>query len=237
MKCFILAAGFGKRMGDLTINTPKPLLKLGNFSLLQISIARAYNWGFKEFIINSHYHANQIEAELKKSKEIQYKISLEKDKILGTAGGIKTAIDGYLQENEKFLIMNPDSLFFPTDTTLLAHKKYSGKALLYLAAKSSTDTFTGLNLKNGKVYFENGNNYYIGLSFLNSSIFKETIFGEYSEITEIFRNLSKNNELDGELFSGKIYDSGEKMKYFDLVKNNPIENDKILLNTLQKLFM
>ena len=37
-KAMILAAGFGKRLHPLTLKTPKPLLKIGNETLLSNTI-------------------------------------------------------------------------------------------------------------------------------------------------------------------------------------------------------
>ena len=60
MKCFLLAAGFGKRMGDLTTNLPKPLLPYKGKTLLDHSIQFATEFGITEFIVNTHYHADKI---------------------------------------------------------------------------------------------------------------------------------------------------------------------------------
>ena len=48
MKCMILAAGYGKRMMPLTKETPKPLLKIGNETLLDRNIKHVLSNGFEE---------------------------------------------------------------------------------------------------------------------------------------------------------------------------------------------
>ena len=48
----IMAGGFGKRLGDLTKNSPKPLLEIGGKSLINNAISNACKHGFKKFIIS-----------------------------------------------------------------------------------------------------------------------------------------------------------------------------------------
>ena len=44
-KAMILAAGFGKRIHPLTIKTPKPLLKIGNGTLLSnFSLSKIFDF-------------------------------------------------------------------------------------------------------------------------------------------------------------------------------------------------
>ena len=52
MKAMILAAGFGKRLLPLTKNLPKPLLKVGNQTLIERNINYLIRNGFSEIIIN-----------------------------------------------------------------------------------------------------------------------------------------------------------------------------------------
>ena len=59
-KAMILAAGFGKRLNPLTLNVPKPLLKIGNITLLSNTINFLENYGTKEVVINVHYFSDQI---------------------------------------------------------------------------------------------------------------------------------------------------------------------------------
>ena len=49
----ILAAGLGTRMKPLTLDKPKPLIKVGNKNLLERSINLLESYGIKQIIINS----------------------------------------------------------------------------------------------------------------------------------------------------------------------------------------
>ena len=60
MKAMILAAGFGKRLKPLTDDIPKPLLKVGNQSLIERNIRSLLNYGFDEIVINVSYLGNMI---------------------------------------------------------------------------------------------------------------------------------------------------------------------------------
>ena len=56
----ILAAGFGKRIHPLTHKLPKPLLKIGNETLLSNTLKFLEFFGIKEVVINVHYLGEQI---------------------------------------------------------------------------------------------------------------------------------------------------------------------------------
>ena len=58
MKAMILAAGFGKRLKPLTNDTPKPMLKVGNQSLIERNVHSLINSGFDEIVINVSYLGN-----------------------------------------------------------------------------------------------------------------------------------------------------------------------------------
>ena len=59
-KAMILAAGFGKRLNPLTNNCPKPLIKIGNETLLSNTINFLQEFGIKQIVINTHYLGDQI---------------------------------------------------------------------------------------------------------------------------------------------------------------------------------
>ena len=114
-KAMIFAAGFGTRLKPLTENTPKPLLKLNSKTLLENCILFLEDCGIEEIIINVHYLADQIINFVDKNKfKSKIYISYEKEKILGTGGGLVYAnsnIKNFFSRNQSFLTINPDTLW------------------------------------------------------------------------------------------------------------------------------
>jgi len=65
MKAMILAAGLGKRLLPLTKDTPKPLLFVGQCTLIERAINKLIEHGVDELIINVSYLSEQITNKLK----------------------------------------------------------------------------------------------------------------------------------------------------------------------------
>ncbi len=212
MKCFLLCAGFGTRMQELSKQVPKPLLSIQGRSLLEINLHFAYSYGAREFYINTHYLAEKIEQEVKKFSNYKIFISKEEKEILGTAGGIKTALAGKIPEEEIFLLINPDSIFYPS-LDFSFPKDFQEEILLYLSPIESTSKNTELSLQDGKVFFEKGGYYYIGICIMKLKALKDVAVGKYFDLTEIFKKYSKEGKLFGKVFEGKVVDLGEKEKY------------------------
>ena len=85
----ILCAGFGKRLNPLTLNTPKPLLKLNSVSVLETCISLIESIGVKKIMINTFYLDDQICNFLeKKNFNSEIRIVNDGKNILDTGGGI-----------------------------------------------------------------------------------------------------------------------------------------------------
>ena len=56
----ILCAGLGKRLNPLTINTPKPLLKLRNITMLEHCINTILKLDIKKIFLNTFYLQNKF---------------------------------------------------------------------------------------------------------------------------------------------------------------------------------
>lgn len=106
MKAMILAAGLGKRMGELTKDTPKPLIKVGSKTLLQLSIEHLIKGGIKDIIINSHYKYQQIRSFLDNNKfDANIKLVVE-DEIKDTGTGVFDVLPFF--DEEPFVITSAD---------------------------------------------------------------------------------------------------------------------------------
>ena len=91
MKAFILAAGYGKRLLPLTENSPKPLLKVGDTSLIERNIEHVLNSGISEIVINISYLGALVrEHVIEKFPNENINFSVE-EKPLGTGGGVYKA--------------------------------------------------------------------------------------------------------------------------------------------------
>lgn len=103
MQVMILAAGRGKRMGYLTKTTPKPLLKLGNTTLIENNIANLKKAEITDIVVNTHYLGDKIVKYLE-----NYNIKFSNEVVnLETAGGIINALP---MLDEVFMVINADIL-------------------------------------------------------------------------------------------------------------------------------
>ena len=114
-KAMILAAGRGARMRPLTDNLPKPLLCVGNKTLIEYHIENLARAGFVDIIINHAYLGRMIETVLGDGSCYGVNICYSPETIaLETAGGIARALpllksrNGNKLVEQPFLIVNAD---------------------------------------------------------------------------------------------------------------------------------
>lgn len=103
MKAMILAAGLGTRLLPHTLKRPKPLFPILNKPLLHLTISRLQRAGFSEIVVNGHHLRDQIRKTLQAETGI---LLQEEEKILGTGGGLRMALDHFGQE--PVLVVNGD---------------------------------------------------------------------------------------------------------------------------------
>ncbi len=112
-RAMILAAGLGTRMAPLTLETPKPLIKLADKALIDHAIDRLVAGGVNFIVVNVHYKAEQIIQHVERRRaqqgDVEIVISDEREELLDTGAGVAKALP--LFENEPFFTYNSDSLW------------------------------------------------------------------------------------------------------------------------------
>ena len=206
-KAMILAAGFGKRIYPLTLKNPKPLLKIGNETLLSNALKFLELFGVKQAVINVHYLREQIVEYIDKSQfNLTIKIINEKDKILDTGGGVLNAIQHF--SNEPFLIINPDTIWNShyleelklMEKAFFENEKNKCSLLVVNKKKSFDQSFKGdFSLENNLINRKDKNNLnyiYTGLQIIKPEVFFSLDTKIFS-INKIWDKLIKSNELYG----------------------------------------
>ncbi|MCR6572386.1 nucleotidyltransferase family protein [Campylobacter insulaenigrae] len=123
----LMAGGLGTRLKELTKNTPKPMLKVGNKPILESIITKFKEQNFENFIFCVNYKKQVIEKYFKNGDKFDVNIKYIKEKKrLGTAGALSLIKDEF---KDSFIVMNADILTeLDFNKLLKAHKK--SKALM-----------------------------------------------------------------------------------------------------------
>ena len=178
MKAFILAAGYGKRLLPLTENSPKPLLKVGDTSLIERNIEHILNSGISEIVINISYLGALVrEHVIEKFPNENINFSVE-EKPLGIGGGVYKALP--LLGSEPFLCMNADlfhnikldNLFSDVESALLIgvpnpeHNQMGDfsldKDIVNINTEGNDLTWSGISIINPRIF---KNKYFESTSF------------------------------------------------------------------------
>lgn len=142
MKAMVLAAGFGKRLGELTKDTPKCLMDIDGKTILEIVVGHLRESGVTKLAINTHYLAQKVEDYVKNApvfKGLDVTIFRE-EQILGTGGALKNAASFLAADEEPFIVHNSD-IYEDFDLAALIQKHKQSKALVtFLAVDRKTDS-------------------------------------------------------------------------------------------------
>ena len=200
----ILCAGLGKRLNPITLNTPKPLLKIKDVSMLERCINLIEKLGIQKIFINTFYLKDQFSKFLEK-KNFNLDINIIEDgkHILDTGGGIQNMVKNCDENN--FLVFNPDTVWNNNyrEEILKMEEMYFSKKLenilLLTNKKLSFDKKLkgDFNLKNNVINKESEKEFiYIGCQIINKKLFMKEKIEKYS-ILKIWNKLLDQNKLYG----------------------------------------
>jgi len=104
----LMVGGLGTRLHPLTVNTPKPMLKVGNKPILQTIVEKFAEYGFVNIVMCVNYKSHVIEDYFGDGSTFGVNIEyvLEEQR-MGTAGALSLLRS---VPNEPFFVMNGDLL-------------------------------------------------------------------------------------------------------------------------------
>lgn len=198
----ILCAGFGKRLLPLTQSTPKPLLKIGQITLLERTIKLIEKLQIKKIKINTFYLSKEIKKFVDQSNtNLDIQLIEDGNEILDTGGGIFNMIKDSSEEN--FLVFNPDTLWnenydknISKMVDLYFRKKINNILLVVPKDLSFDKRLKGdFNLINEKLTKDNNKNFiYTGCQIINKNIFSKITKKKFS-MNEIWNSQLKESRL------------------------------------------
>jgi NDP-sugar pyrophosphorylase family protein len=186
MKAVILAGGLGTRLRPFTEVIPKPLLPLGERSLMQVQIQALKEHGFNTIFVATNYMSDYVEAFLGDGSKYGVKLRFSKEeKPLGTCGPLSLLKN---ELTEPFILVNGDIL------TRLNFKVFFDFAMrtdsvLTVATKTITTPF-----RFGNVMVDE-NDHIMHIEEKPDLKF-EVLAGIYCMKTEIFSYIPDNTSFD-----------------------------------------
>jgi len=198
----IMAGGKGKRMKPLTNVLPKPLIPLGNKSIIEEIMEKFGNHGVKNFYISLNYKADLIQNYLEDHAKVPYQMHFFREsKPLGTAGSL------YLLKEKihsTFFVTNCDILIDQDYADVYHYHKENKNALTVLGAiKNYYIPYGTMEIgENGKLNAINEKpeiEFYVnsGVYLLEKEILDIIPENEYLDITVLINSLLKKNKKIG----------------------------------------
>jgi len=217
MRAMILAAGLGKRMQPLTAEVPKPLLKVGDKTLIEHQILRLKAGGVTGVVINHFYLGGMIEQLLGNGSRYGIDISYSREPIrLETAGGIIKSLPKL--KDDSFIVVNADVWTDFDFSQLLPVDGVNRLAHLVLVANQEHNPQGDFCVDDeGRVHEEaqSSDNFltFSGISVLHKNLFAGLPIQPRS-VVPLLQAAMKEDKVSGQVYDGVWIDVGtpERLK-------------------------
>lgn len=204
----IFAAGFGTRMGALTQDRPKPLIKVAGKPLIDHAMDQAAGVPLRSTVVNAHYRADQITDHLRDRHGVS--VSVEAPDILDTGGGLKRALP--MLDAPAVFALNSDAVWRGPNALGLLAAAWQPEVmdcLMLLVPLGRTHGRTGggdAALTDGKVTF-GGEMVFTGAQILKTGVVADDPRRVFS-LKDTWLRLAEQGRLSGIEYSGHWADVG-----------------------------
>jgi len=223
----ILCAGYGKRLHPLTLEEPKPLLKINEITLLENCMNLIQFLGIKKVIINTFYLKEKIENFIRvKNFDLDIKIINDGKKILNTGGGILNMMNS--SNESDFLTLNPDTVWNKNhvETIHSMEKFYFSNQIQNILLLVNKNLSFDKKLKGDFNLSENvikkdvqNDLIYTGCQLINRDLLVSHPINDFP-ISKVWNKLINTNKLYGYESLESFYHLTNLEVYKELLKNN-----------------
>ena len=206
-KAMVLAAGLGLRMRPLTDHMPKPLVRVAGSALLDHALDKLADADVEQAVVNVHYLPDQIIEHVAGRTRPRVTISDEREKVLGTGGGVVEALP--LLGDAPFFHLNADTMWIDGVRPNLNRmaEAFDPAQMDILLLMAPTTTSIGYSGRGDYSMSPNGALrrrreqqvvpfVYAGAAILSPSLFVDAPKGEFS-LTKIFDRANEQERLFG----------------------------------------
>lgn len=128
----IMAGGIGSRLAPLTNIYPKPLIPIGEKTIVESIMDKFVKYGCHDFHMSVNYKADTIKNYFDFINNPEYNVSyFQEDKPMGTAGSLRLLKD---KINSTFFVSNCDILIEDDYASILEYHRYNKNELTVVAA-------------------------------------------------------------------------------------------------------
>ncbi|MBO6603969.1 MULTISPECIES: nucleotidyltransferase family protein [Rhodophyticola] len=208
--CMILAAGFGRRMGALTADRPKPLIEVAGRPMIEHALAQARDAGAAPIAVNGHYRADRLAAYLTEQEDVTF--LHETPEVLDSGGGVRNALP-VLGEGPIWCL-NSDAVWRGENALRLLAAGWRPGAMDGLLLLVPRDRAVGRQgggdfalSETGRITPDKTGLVWTGAQILDGAVFDDTAPGPFS-MWVIWRKLMARGRLFGAIYPGFWADVG-----------------------------
>lgn len=215
----IMAGGYGRRMGELTKSTPKPMLEVAGVPIIEKIIGHFRQGGIAHFYISVHYLADVIKDHLGDGSKYGARITyLEEEESLGTAGALGLIDD--IQDSPLIMINGDLLACISVETLLDAHlsednditigiKEYGFSVPFGVVQFNADHRVEGITEKPKAEFFVN-----TGIYVLSQSVISSVKRGSHLDMPDLIRSSIASDRRVGAFYIRETWlDIGTKDSY------------------------
>lgn len=223
----IMAGGKGTRLKPITNVIPKPLIPVGDKTIIEEIMDRFIRIGASNFILSVNYKAETIKHYFNSVENNKYDVSyIEEKEPLGTAGSLYL-----LKDNLKttFFVSNCDIIIDEDYHAIFEyHRKFQNELTIVAALKHYKIPYGTISTgKNGELQELQEKPEFVfqinsGLYILEPHLLEEIPIGQFFHITELIEQIKNRKGKVGvfPVSEGSWRDMGDWNEYLGLIKKD-----------------